>query len=224
MQSRHVQLDPRATQAQVENAVEELSSDPGVHGVFVQLPLPPHLDRDAIFDRISVEKDVDGLGSFSLGKLARGDTSAAPATPRGITGMLREHGISLRDARSVIIGSSVEIALSLSLLLMHESNLGSVLLTQPDVDNLTGITREADIVVSCAERPAFIRAEHLRAGATVVDAGYNRTETGVTGDVDVASVMGVAGAIVPMPGGIGPATIAILLEKTWHCARRSAGL
>jgi methylenetetrahydrofolate dehydrogenase (NADP+)/methenyltetrahydrofolate cyclohydrolase len=219
MQSRHVQLSPRSTQAEVESAIDELANDPGVHGIFVQLPLPPHLKRDAIFDRIPVEKDVDGLSARSLASLARGDTSAAPATPRGIVGMLTQHGIPLREAATVIVGSSIEIAITLALLLKYESKEGSVRVASPDARDLRAITSAADIVVSCAERPNLIGAGHLRPGATVVDAGYNRTKSGVTGDVDVESVMGVAGALVPMPNGIGPATVATLLEKTWASAR-----
>src|SRR5579872_409959 len=167
MQFRHAQLSPRSAQAEVERAIDDLGNDPGVHGVFVQLPLPPHLDQSAIFDRIPVEKDVDGLGARSLGRLARGDTSAAPATPRGILGMLLQNGIPLREAATVIVGGSVEIAISLALLLAHESKAGSVRVVSPDVRDLTTITREADIVVSCAERPRLIGAQHIRAGATV---------------------------------------------------------
>lgn len=223
MQFRHVQLSPRATQSEVESAIDELANDSGVHGVFVQLPLPPHLNKSAIFDRIPVEKDVDGLGAVSLGRLARGDAFAAPATPRGIVGMLSRNGILVRQAATVIVGSSIEIAISLALLLKYESKEGSVRLVSPDVGDLAAITREADILVSCAERPGLIGAQHIRTGATVVDAGYSRTKDGVVGDVDAASIMGVAGAFVPLPGGIGPATIAMLLEKTWASARRSAG-
>ena len=193
MQFRHVQLSPRATQSEVENAIDELAASPSVHGVFIQLPLPPQLDRSALFDRIPPEKDVDGLSARSLGKLARGDTTVAPATPRGIVGLLSQNGVQLRDANTVIVGSSIEIAVSLALLLIHESKAGSVRVTSPDVRDLPAITREADIVVSCAERPALIRAAHLHAGATVVDAGYNRSKTGVTGDVDVESIGNVAG-------------------------------
>jgi methylenetetrahydrofolate dehydrogenase (NADP+)/methenyltetrahydrofolate cyclohydrolase len=223
MQFRHVQLSPRSTQAEVEGAIDELAASPSVHGIFIQLPLPPHLHQAALFDRIPVEKDVDGLGPLSLGKLARGDTSMAPATPSGIVGMLLRHGVALRDAATVIVGSSLEIAIPLALLLMHLSKDGSVRLISPDARDLAATTREADILVTCAERPGFIGAPHLRPGATVVDAGYNRTKSGVTGDVDVESVMGLAGALIPLPGGIGPATVATLLEKTWATARRCAG-
>jgi methylenetetrahydrofolate dehydrogenase (NADP+)/methenyltetrahydrofolate cyclohydrolase len=220
MQFRHAQLSPRSTQAEVARAVDELAASHEVHGVFVQLPLPPHLDAGAIFDYIPMEKDVDGLSARALGELARGDTSVAPATPRGIVSLLTHCGIDVRSASTVIVGSSVEIAISLALLLRHESE-GAVQLASPDARDLAVITREADIVVSCAERPRLIGAAHIRDSATVVDAGYNRTKNGVIGDVDVESIAGVAGALVPMPNGIGPATIATLLEKTWVSARRS---
>jgi methylenetetrahydrofolate dehydrogenase (NADP+)/methenyltetrahydrofolate cyclohydrolase len=221
MQFRHAQLCPRSTQAEVARAVDELAASPEVHGVFVQLPLPPHLDAGAIFNGIPMEKDVDGLSARALGELARGDTSVAPATPLGTVSLLTHCGIDVRSASTVIVGSSVEIAISLALLLQHESQGGLVQLASPDARDLAMITREADIVVSCAERPGLIGASHIRAGATVVDAGYNRTKDGVTGDVDVESIASVAGALVPMPNGIGPATIATLLEKTWVSARRS---
>ncbi|MGH7715542.1 MAG: bifunctional 5,10-methylene-tetrahydrofolate dehydrogenase/5,10-methylene-tetrahydrofolate cyclohydrolase, partial [Vulcanimicrobiaceae bacterium] len=158
--------------------------------------------------------------TLSLGRLARGDTTVAPATPRGIVGLLSRNGIEIRDAATVIVGSSIEIAISLALLLVHESKAGSVRVVSPDVHGLPSITREADVLVSCAERPNLIGAQHIRAGATVVDAGYNRSKAGVVGDVDAAGITGVAGAFVPLPGGIGPATIATLLEKTWSSARR----
>jgi methylenetetrahydrofolate dehydrogenase (NADP+)/methenyltetrahydrofolate cyclohydrolase len=221
MQYRHVQLSPRSTQAEVESAIGTLSNDPGVHGIVIQLPLPPHLDQRAILNRIPVEKDVDGLGAHSLGRLWRGDTSAAPATPLAIVGLLSRNGVPLMRAITVIVGSSLEIARTLEQLLRHESKDGGARLTSPDVHDLPTITRGADIVVSCAERPGLIGAAHIRAGATVVDAGYNRTHNSVIGDVDVESVMGIAGALVPMPGGIGPATVATLLEKTWAAARSS---
>lgn len=221
MQFRHAQLSPHATQAEVERAVHELATSPEVHGVFIQSPLPAHLDAGAIFDCIPVRKDVDGLSARSLGELAHGNTSVAPATPRAIVELLMRHGIDMHGASTVIVGNSVEIAISLALVLKHESKGGSVRLISPDARDLAAITRDADIVVSCAERPGLICAAHIRPGATVVDAGYNRRKDGVTGDVDVASIAGVAGALVPMPNGIGPATIATLLKKTWAAARSS---
>jgi len=222
MQFRHVHLDPRARQSEIEHAIDELSASESVHGIFIQLPLPPHVDRAALFDRIPAEKDVDGAGAISRAKLARGDTSAAPATPSAIVAMLVQHGVRLRDAATVIVGDSLEIAVPPALLLKRASNAGSVRLVGPDVPALAAITREADILVSAASRPGSIAAEHVRPGATVVDAGYNRTRVGVVGDVESESIMGVAGAFVPMPGGIGPATVATLLEKTWASARRSS--
>ena len=217
MRFRHRQLSAAAAQDAVENAIDGLARDSSVHGVFVQFPLPPHLNGNAVVDRIPPEKDIDGLGERSLGGLLRGALKRAPATPRCIVGLLQRHGITLAGARAVIVGRSVEIARPLTLMLAYEGACAT--LVDPDAAGLVEITKEADILISAAERLRSITAQHVKTGAVVVDAGYNRTSAGVVGDVDVSSVEHVARAIVAMPDGIGPATIATLLENTWAAAR-----
>jgi methylenetetrahydrofolate dehydrogenase (NADP+)/methenyltetrahydrofolate cyclohydrolase len=216
MRYRHCQLPADASQRRVEDAIAELAADTSVHGIFVQLPLPKHLDGWAIVDRIPVGKDIDGLSCGSLARLVRGVPHHAPATPRGILRLLQTHGVGIRASRAVIVGRSVEIARALGLALVNEG--ADVTIVDPGAPGLAAITSAADILVSAAERPGAITAAHVKAGAAVVDAGYNRTAAGVVGDVE-AAVGCVASVIVPMPGGIGPATIACLLESTWLAAR-----
>ena len=201
MSSTHLQLSGNATQAEVERAIDELARDTRVHGIFVQTPLPPGLTARAILSRIPRKKFVDG---------------PVPATPLGIMRLLEYGGVRTTGVRAVIVGHSAEIAIPLAQLLGKENSVGLIDARSGD---LGALTRQAEILVSAAEVPRVIAREHVKPGATVVDAGYNRTEAGVIGDVDLESVEPVAGAIVPMPGGIGPATIALLLEKTWQAAR-----
>jgi methylenetetrahydrofolate dehydrogenase (NADP+)/methenyltetrahydrofolate cyclohydrolase len=221
MQFRHLRLPAASGQREVESAIDDVASDPAVHGVFVQLPLPSHIDENAVVDRIPPEKDIDGLGACSLAQLVRGTRRFGPATPRGIIRLLERHDIALRDARAVVIGRSVEIARALVMLLANEG--ASVTLVDPDASNVAEIAREADVLVSAAERPHSVATQHVKRGAVVVDAGYNRTPSGVVGDVDVAAIESATRAIVAMPDGIGPATIATLLENTWSAARRASG-
>jgi len=201
MQSRHVQLSASTAQREVEHAIDELASDPAVHGIFVQTPLPRELDARAILGRIPRRKYVDG---------------PVPATPLGIMRLLEYGGVRIGGVRVVVVGHSAEIAIPVARLLWKEN---SVAIVDGGSDDLRALTRGAEILVSAAERPKLITGAHVKPGAAVVDAGYNRTGHGVAGDVDLESVEPIAGAIVPMPGGIGPATIACLLEKTWEAAR-----
>lgn len=197
----HLQFPVRAAQREVERGIDELARDAGVHGIFVQLPLPPSLDADAILRRIPERKNVD---------------APVPATPLGIVRLLEYGGVRTQGVRCVVVGRSREVALPVAALLRERGN--AVTLVDPDAPDLRDITREAQILISVADRPCLITADHVQEGAAVVDAGYNRTEHGVIGDLDLDAVVRVAGAIVPMPGGIGPATIAMLLERTWASA------
>jgi methylenetetrahydrofolate dehydrogenase (NADP+)/methenyltetrahydrofolate cyclohydrolase len=214
----HRQFAANASQGNVERAIDELASDPQVHGVFVQLPLPSHLDAFAIVDRIPPRKDIDGLSMRSLGRLVRGEPIHPPATPDGIVQLLDLYGIEVRSRSVAIAGKSVEIARPLALLLVTRG-AAEVTLIEPSDARFAAAAAAADILVAAAEKPGFLSGDVVKRGATVVDAGYNRTSVGVTGDVEIDSVQCVAGAILPMPGGIGPATIACLLQHTWDAAR-----
>lgn len=207
-----------ADQDKVEAALGELARDESVHGIFVQLPLPSHLNRQAILDCIPEQKDVDGLSGRSLAALVRGRPLHAPATPSGILELLAFGGVDVKTSHFVVVGRSVEIARTTALLAV-ERGAPSVTLIDPKASALRSIAGEADVLVAAAEQPGCITADHVKAGATVVDAGYNRTASGVVGDLD-PSVEERARAIVAMPGGIGPATIACLLQHTWTAYSR----
>jgi len=214
----HHQFPADAGQQEIEASIDDLARDSRIHGIFVQLPLPSHLNARAILDRIPFEKDVDGLSRCSLGALVQGHPVHAPATPGGILGLLAFDGVDVTASRAVVVGRSVEIARATALLLL-ERKAGCVTLVDPDMGALLDVTREADVLVVCAERPGFVTAPFVKPGATVVDAGYNRTPFGIVGDLD-PGVEAVARAIVAMPGGIGPATIANLLQNTWTAYNR----
>ena len=218
MQWLHRPFGASASQAEVERAIDELAGDTSVHGIFVQLPLPARLDANAIVDRIPLGKDVDGLSMRSLGRLVRGQPIHPPATPDGILQLLDLYGIEVRGSSVAIAGTSVEIARALALLFVARG-AAQTTLVNPSEPLFAAAIGDADIVVAAAGNPGFLSGEVVKRGATIIDAGYNRTPSGIVGDVDVASVERVARAVLPMPGGIGPATIACLLQHTWNAAR-----
>jgi methylenetetrahydrofolate dehydrogenase (NADP+)/methenyltetrahydrofolate cyclohydrolase len=216
--TRDLRLPQDASQTAVEEAVAGLASDPAVHGVFVQLPLPAGLAEEAVLDLVAPVKDVDGLGERSLGRLVRGDVGHAPCTPDAIVRLLARYGVATAGRAAVIVGSSPYVALPVALLLARPGHAAAVTVVDPDAAELAEVCRGADIVVAAAGRAGIIGTRHVRPGATVVDAGVTRTPGGIVGDVDRA-VWAVAGAVVPMPGGVGPATIGCLLDHTVTAAR-----
>jgi methylenetetrahydrofolate dehydrogenase (NADP+) / methenyltetrahydrofolate cyclohydrolase len=219
MTSRSVVLPPTTSQAHVEDSVAGLAADPAVHGVFVQLPLPDALDPEPVLDLVPPEKDVDGLSEVSMGCLVRGLPGHVPGTPLGVMRLLARYGVSTAGSRAVIVGRSTFVALPLALLLARKGTDATVTLASPATPDLEDVCREADILVGAAGVPRLITAAHVRPGATVIDAGVSRTDAGIVGDVDSESVRAVAGAITPMPGGIGPMTVACLLDNTLTAAR-----
>jgi methylenetetrahydrofolate dehydrogenase (NADP+) / methenyltetrahydrofolate cyclohydrolase len=223
MRSRDSRLPDGAGQAEVEELVAALVDDPAVHGVFVQLPLPPGLAETPVLDLVPPDKDVDGLSTASLGRLARGDPGFVPCTPEAIVGLLARYGVVTAGRRAIVIGESRFVALPVALLLARPAVGSVVTVVGPDDPGLAELCRGAGIVVSAADRPRLIGAAHVRAGAAVVDAGVTRTAEGIVGDVDLAEVEAVAGAVAPMPGGVGPATIGCLLDHTVSAARMQGG-
>ncbi len=219
MTSKHVELAPTATQAEVEDAVRGLAADPEVHGILVQIPLPAHLDTEAVLDLVPAFKDVDGLTEASMGRLVRGRPGHVPCTPKGVMRLLDKYGIATSGKKAVVIGRSSLVGLPLALLLARKGTDATVTLAHSRTADLIGVCREADIVVGAAGMAGLITAAHVKPGATVIDVGVSRTEAGIVGDVDFDSVESVAGAITPMPGGTGPMTIACLLENTLEAAR-----
>jgi methylenetetrahydrofolate dehydrogenase (NADP+)/methenyltetrahydrofolate cyclohydrolase len=219
LQSRGVALPGSASQAQVEGEVAALVADPAVHGILVQLPLPPALDPEPVLALLPPEKDVDGLTERSMGRLVRGLRGHVPATPLGVMRLLDRYGVPTSGARAVVIGRSTLVGLPMVLLLSRKGVDATVTLAHSRTPELADTCRQADILIAAAGSARMITARHIRPGAAVVDVGVSRTEAGIVGDVDFDAVQAIAGAITPMPGGTGPMTIACLLENTIEAAR-----
>lgn len=219
MRSKHAELAPTATQSEVEDAVRAFAADPEVHGILVQLPLPAGLDAEAVLDLVPAAKDVDGLTEASMGRLLRGRDGHVPCTPKGVLRLLERYDITPQGKRAIVIGRSSLVGLPLAVLLARKGTDATVTLAHSRTKELADASREADIVIGAAGIARLITADFVKPGATVIDVGVSRTESGIVGDVDFDSVQAVAGAITPMPGGTGPMTIACLLENTLEAAR-----
>jgi methylenetetrahydrofolate dehydrogenase (NADP+)/methenyltetrahydrofolate cyclohydrolase len=207
--------------------IAKLNADPAVHGVLVQLPLPKHLDEDLVINSIDPAKDVDGFHISNVGLLGTGQKSMVPCTPLGCLMMLREHHGSLSGLDAVVIGRSNIVGKPMAQLLLGDSC--SVTIAHSRTKDLPAVVRRADIVVAAVGRPKMVPGDWIKPGATVIDVGINRIEkpeggTRLVGDVDYTSTAAVAGAITPVPGGVGPMTIACLLANTLTACLRSNGL
>jgi methylenetetrahydrofolate dehydrogenase (NADP+)/methenyltetrahydrofolate cyclohydrolase len=200
--------------------VEQLNADDAVTGILVQLPLPDQIDEDRIIRSIKPIKDVDGFHPFSAGHLLQGSPTFVAATPAGIMEILREYGVELQGARAVVIGRSNIVGKPMALLLLAEH--ATVTICHSRTRDLPDVVREADVIVAAVGRPETVTADMVREGATVVDVGINRTDDGLVGDV-AAGVRDVAGLLTPVPGGVGPMTIASLLRNTVRAARYQSG-
>jgi methylenetetrahydrofolate dehydrogenase (NADP+) / methenyltetrahydrofolate cyclohydrolase len=200
--------------------VEQLNADDAVTGILVQLPLPEQIDEDRIIRSIKPIKDVDGFHPFSAGHLLQGSPTFVAATPAGIMEILREYGVELQGARAVVIGRSNIVGKPMALLLLAEH--ATVTICHSRTRDLPDVVREADVIVAAVGRPETVTADMVREGATVVDVGINRTDDGIVGDVS-ADVRDVAGLLTPVPGGVGPMTIASLLRNTVRAARYQSG-
>ena len=217
--SKHVDLPATATQAEVESVVRGLAIDDSVHGILVQLPLPDGLDPEPVIDLIPPEKDVDGLTERSMGRLVRGRPGLVGCTPLGVMRLLERYEVPTSGKRAVVIGRSTLVGLPLSLLLARKGVDATVTLAHSRTADMAAVVREADIVIGAAGQARMITADMVKPGATVIDVGVSRTESGIVGDVDFEPVSEVAGFITPMPGGTGPMTIACLLENTLTAAQ-----
>ncbi len=233
MNSIQRELPADATQAEVEALIDELNADPSCHGYIVQLPLPKHLDTDAILERIDPDKDADGLHPTNLGRLVLNVntpiTSPLPCTPRGVIELLTRNGYDLAGKHVVVVGRGVTIGRSIGLLLTRRDINATVTLTHTGTVDIPKYLREADVIVGAAGVKHLVRAEDVKPGAAVLDVGVTREtdpETGkskVYGDVapDVAEV---AGYLSPNPGGVGPMTVALLMTNVVEAAERAAGV
>jgi 5,10-methylene-tetrahydrofolate dehydrogenase/methenyl tetrahydrofolate cyclohydrolase len=222
-------LDASASQEEVEMLVKELNEDPKVHGILVQLPLPSGLDEEAILRAISIEKDVDGFHPINIGRLAQKGREPlfVPCTPAGCIILLQKAGAKLAGARAVVVGRSNIVGMPAALLLVKEN--ATVTICHSRTQDLPGVCREADVLIAAIGRAEMIRGDWIKPGAYVIDVGTNRVddptkERGyrLTGDVAFDEAVEVAGAITPVPGGVGPMTITGLLQNTLRSAQRAA--
>ena len=212
MNSVVVRLPENAKQSDVEKAVSELCRNKDVNGVMVQLPLPKNLDEKTVLESIPFEKDVDGLTSDNAGRLFHGEKCLIPCTPKGVIALLKEYGIPLCGKNAVIVGRSNLVGKPLSILLLNENC--TVTVCHSKTADLSDYTKKADILVVAIGKDRFIKSDMVKPGVVVVDVGINRTEDGLHGDVDFQSVKEIADYITPVPGGVGPMTVAMLLQNT----------
>ena len=221
MESFEHRLPATATQDELVSLIDRLNGDPTVDGILVQLPLPPQIDERVIITRIHPDKDVDGFNPVNAGRLAIGLHGFVPCTPLGCLRLIQAELGDLSGKSAVVIGRSNIVGKPVALLLLQQSC--TVTIAHSRTRDLPDVVRGADIVIAAVGRPNMITGDWLKPGATVIDVGINRTESGLTGDVDFASASEVAGAITPVPGGVGPMTIACLIRNTFISAARREG-
>ena len=229
MYSREIRLPAETTEAELVGLVKELNADPAIHGILVQLPVPKHIRDKAVIDAIAPEKDVDGFTPVNVGKMMIGDTCFLPCTPHGIVKLIEFSGMDIRGKHAVVIGRSNIVGKPVAALLARKETNATVTLCHTGTPDVGVFTRQADIVVVAAGRPNTVRGDMLKPGAVVIDVGVNRIPDAtrpkgfrLVGDADFDSCAEVAGAITPVPGGVGPMTITMLLWNTLESARRAA--
>ncbi len=222
MRGREHRLPVETTQAELLALVERLNADPAVDGILVQLPLPAHIDASAVILAIDPDKDVDGFHPVNAGRLATGLPGFVPCTPLGCLILLRDAEPHLAGLDAVVVGRSNIVGKPMAQLLLGQSC--TVTTAHSRTRDLFARVRQADVVVAAVGVPGMIRGEWIKPGATVIDVGINRTEAGLVGDVDFVSAREVAGAITPVPGGVGPMTIACLMRNTLESACRREGV
>lgn len=216
-------LDASTSQEELLKLVAELNSRDAIDGILVQLPLPKHIEEKAVINAIAVEKDVDGFHPVNVGNLVIGDDSLLPCTPAGVIEMIKRTGTGLSGKHAVVIGRSNIVGKPVSLLLQREN--ATVTMCHSRTANMAELSRQADILVVAIGRANFIDASYVKPGAVVIDVGMNRLENGkLAGDVDYESAKEVAGYITPVPGGVGPMTITMLMSNTLIAAKRRRGL
>jgi len=224
------ELPKDTDQEQVEALVRKLNADPDIHGILVQLPLPAGLDEESVLNTIDIHKDVDGFHPINIGRLAQKGREPLfiPATPSGIMFLLEHSGAKLDSAQAVVLGRSNIVGMPISLLLVKANS--TVTICHSHTKDIPTITREADILIAAVGRAEFVRGDWIKPGATVIDVGVNRVDDQtrkrgyrLVGDVAFNEAVEVAGAITPVPGGVGPMTIAMLLRNTLRAARLADG-
>jgi methylenetetrahydrofolate dehydrogenase (NADP+)/methenyltetrahydrofolate cyclohydrolase len=216
------ELPERATEAQILAQVEALNADPTVHGILVQLPLPPGIHSHVVADHIAPAKDVDGLHAVSLGRLLQNEPGFRPCTPAGILRLIDEYGIELRGKHFVVVGRSEIVGKPMALLGLERD--ATVTVCHSRTADLGAVTRSADVVVVAVGRPHLLKGDMIKPGAVVLDVGVNRLPSGkLAGDADFDAIVPKAAFITPVPGGVGPMTVAMLIENAVIAAERIQG-
>jgi len=213
-------LDEHTSQEKLLELIHQLNKDSRVHGILVQLPLPKHIHTDTVLDAVTALKDVDGFGPDNLGLLTSGRPRFLPCTPHGVFVMLQRYNIPVSGKHVVVLGRSTIVGKPMGLILLQNGVDATVTICHSKTANLKEITRQADILVAAIGRAEFVKADMVKPGAVVIDVGINRLEDGrLVGDVDYAPVAQIASAITPVPGGVGPMTITMLLHNTLEAAK-----
>ena len=227
MNSYEHKLSAETSQEDLLKLIDQLNNDPDVHGILVQLPLPDHIDEESVINSVSVDKDVDGFHLSNVGRLSIGAKGIVPCTPLGSMMMLKDQLGDLSGKKAIVVGRSNIVGKPMAALLLKESC--TVTIAHSRTQDLPGECRQADIVIAAVGRPEMVKGDWIKPGATVIDVGINRIEkedgsTKLVGDVEFSSASEVAGAITPVPGGVGPMTIACLLHNTLQQACRLNGI
>lgn len=225
MYSRQVKLDADTSEADLLALVAELNEDDAIHGILVQLPVPDHIDPRKVQEAIAPAKDVDALNPYTAGRLAIGDPTFLSCTPYGVMRILEDAGVDVSGKEVVIVGRSNLVGRPLSVMLSLKGKDATVTVAHSRTKDLAARCREADVLIAAVGVEALVTADMVKPGAVVIDVGTNRNDEGkLVGDVDFEAVKEVAGAITPVPGGVGPMTVTMLLQNTLEAARLSAGL
>lgn len=213
-------LPATTTQEELLKLIAQLNADPKIHGILVQLPLPSQINSQTILNAVSPDKDADGFHPYNIGRLVEGDPLFVPCTPKGVIRMIESTGQSIEGKRAVVLGRSTIVGKPVAMLLMHRH--ATVTICHSRTKDLPGMCREADILVAAIGKAQFVKADMVKAGAVVIDVGINRLDDGkLVGDVDFEPVKEQAGWLSPVPGGVGPMTIAMLLANTLEAAKRA---
>ncbi len=213
-----ITLPEETTEAELISLIEKLNADDSIHGILVQLPLPKHISEDKVIETISSEKDVDAFSHDSVGRIMTGEYSFLPCTPAGIMELLKFYNIDVCGKECVVVGRSNIVGKPMAMLLLNSN--GTVTVCHSRTNNLAEVCKRADIIVCAVGRAGFLKADMVKPGAVVIDVGINRTEEGkIVGDVDFAGVSELASYITPVPGGVGPMTITMLLKNTLTAAK-----
>ena len=218
--SRIVHLEEAVSEGELLREIENLNQDSSIDGILCQLPLPEHISDETVASSILPSKDVDGFHPVNVGRLWRGEEGLFPCTPVGIIALLKHSGIQIDGVNAVIVGRSNIGGKPMAALLLREH--ATVTIAHSHTPDLPGLCRQADILIAAVGKPQFINSEFVKPGATLIDVGITRTSEGLRGDVDFEQVEDICGAITPVPGGVGPLTIAFLLSNTvkaWNCNR-----